>query len=142
MSKNEMSRDEAAEIFVRLLTTSGYTGSYRDFMEGVRTGTPKRSFASMASWYHLLEAPDREQIDHIVKQAMNFAIFNILCLLDGVSGFTRIENRPVHFLISLEAYDDIGKLLEGKPAIHVPINPPSEGSTALHDLFKEMADIA
>jgi hypothetical protein len=133
-------RDEAAETFVKMVDQSVYVVGHRGFMQALSTGIPKTLFSSLSPWFHSLPEQDREKVDNLVKQAMHSAIFDLLCIFDGVSGFERNEGRPMNYAILLEVFEDMSALRRDNKESSTRINPVMQKDLHLHDLFQELTE--
>lgn len=133
-------RDEAAEIFVKLINQSVYVTGHDEFMDSLNTGIPKTLFSSLSPWFRSLPEQDREKVNNLVQQAMHSAIFNLLCIFDGVSGFERNEGRPVNYAVLLEVFNDMSALRHDDKELSIRINPVMQKDPYLHDLFQELTE--
>ena len=135
---HRISRDEAAEVFVGAVAKTGLA-SRRGVIEGLVTGIPKDPFEPLSQWYGSLSDQDKEFARKLVHVTMDQSVFGLLCLLDGVAGHERIEDKLVHFGLSFELYRNIDRLMSDDPELSVHLNRSLE-EDHLHDLFADVME--
>lgn len=86
---------------------------------------PSLRYINMANFYNKIEAKDREDFFEIIDYSVEMAIFNFLCLIDGVYTF------PGHEEISIELY-----ISDENRKLQINI----DDDLFLHDLFVEQLD--
>ena len=135
-----MTRDEAAESFVKVLIKAVSSTSNKSFIEALSTGIPKNIFGDLSKWYQSLDDNGRTHVESITNEAVHFTLFNLLCFFDGVSGYDRVEGKPVNYTIVMETYRNIEDLENEENETAVRINSPSQEEPLLHNLFQNLTD--
>ena len=136
---NELTRTKAADVFVRAVAKTA-TASYAGIIDGLDSGIPKDPFEHLSRWYHALLDDDKRYVREIVHVMMDQSVFDLLCLLDGVAGHERIDEKPVHFALRFEMYGDMDKLMADDPEVSIRLNPALEPDH-LHDMFGEVMEL-
>src|SRR5262249_35834111 len=123
MTIHPLDRNQAAEKFVKLLVQAVYSPSHEHFIDMLTGAQPARILADLPDWFQALTEEDRDKVKTIIKKAIDFALFNLLCLLDGVSGFEWLEEKPIHYALFLEVFRDMEALDDNESELSVRINP-------------------
>lgn len=88
---------------------------------------PRKKLVALSAWYNQLPPEDQINIEDVVRDACKFAIFNFLCVLDGVDTIENTEEKGSFELYYVKA----GKRQLLNDEVKMP----------LHDLFNVDTDI-
>ncbi len=133
-----MEREEAAERFVqRIVSELGVTG-HQQLVDAVEKGIPRNIYGGLSKWYLEQNGENQQQIRALIKEAVNFTIFGLLSLLDGVAGHERIGDKPANYALFLEVYSNYTTYTQSKAEYNVRINPYNINGELLHDIFRRV----
>jgi hypothetical protein len=135
----EMTREEAANLFLRFVIERARTGVIEGLLEDLNEGPPGREPSPddivRHRWFLSLSAENQERVSDVIREAVDSAIFGMLVILDGLSGGNPISETPSDFALELQAYPDDEARRENAPSLSVRVNP-SDTTEPLHDLFR------
>jgi hypothetical protein len=142
MNERFPERQEAAELFVRMLIGRAYDGSIKATMEALDPGPPGRSPAPdrvrRAQWYQGLDEASKEVIAEIVAAAVHNAVFGCLVLLDGMTEGYPLRPSLSDFGLYLHRYSDQEAMSQNQAAESVRVNPNGQAVEMLHDILQRI----
>ncbi|HEX2916706.1 MAG TPA: hypothetical protein VH186_38450 [Chloroflexia bacterium] len=87
-----------------------------------------------SEWFNKLDSQGQSHVKEIVQEAVDFAVFEVLAIFDGVAGGYPIKGVLSDFALYLQTYDNKEAFKEDTPNLSVKLNP--QGTTEdLHDIF-------
>lgn len=142
MSKLSMNREEAAQLFVRMLMARAYDGAIQATLSALESGPPGRKPSEdrirRHRWFQSLDEQGREHVRAIAQEAVQAADFGSLVLLDGMTGGYPVQGQASDFALYLQIYADEDAFREDRPQESQRLNPNSAKGEDLHDIFKRI----
>jgi hypothetical protein len=114
-----MNNEEFVEV-VKTVVVNGSIKAVKSVLKDPPGRQPLQQVVAMSKWYNELNENDKAVVEQIIKKAVDMAVFNFFCVLDGVSA---IENENKGEL----------KLYYENKDVQVLLNDPEK--EYLHDLF-------
>jgi hypothetical protein len=85
---------------------------------------PRESLVRLSDWYNSLPATDKEQVGAVIVEAIDSALFGVLCVLDGVRAISDVGPREELVLLA--------RGLQGDTLVNDP------AADFLHDIYQEV----
>ena len=145
-SEQPLPQNEAARLFVGMLTKHCYERMVPILMEGLHDGPPggqpPADEVQRSKWFQSLQASEQKEIQGVIGYSLEHCLFHLLNIFDGTSPVQPIKEQASDFAVYLQTYDSDEDLDDGKLETAVRINPviPDDANDEeqLHDIFSEM----
>jgi hypothetical protein len=78
---------------IRVNVSEGSINSIKSILKMPSGRKPKPELVELSNWYNNLDNKSNDYVSYIIKEAIEQAVFNFLCVLDGVSAIENIEEK-------------------------------------------------
>ncbi len=140
MTTELLNSSEAAEIFLKMLIAQAYDGAIEGMKSYLEKGPPGRKpsqeLVTLYQWFRNLDGESQKYVLTISRKAVDFAIFECLVLLDGLTGGNPIEGKTSDFAVCLQTYKDENARTTNSSQTSVRLNPAHTTDYDLHDKFR------
>jgi hypothetical protein len=127
--------EQAARHFIQRILFGAYRDTYTYIESGLAEGLPGRvdEPLNLEKWYQNLDDNQKLLVKSIVQASIRAAIFEVLVLVDNMTGGYPITGQLSDFALTLQTYIDSEARYRNQPQESVRFN--SIGDYELHDLF-------
>src|SRR5262245_53332563 len=133
--------DKAAAEFAQRAVMIAYDSilqnCFSELEEGAKLPNPTKDRIDWITWYQCLHAVDRGRLRAIVQDAVEFAVFRFLVMLDNLSGGPPIEGCVSDYAVYVQVYGSLEERGTDHAVSKVRVNHPNS-LWGLHDEFTEI----
>ncbi|MCI0564485.1 MAG: hypothetical protein MN733_38940 [Nitrososphaera sp.] len=140
MNNDFLNRNEATDNFLQGVISIVYEGAIKAILSTLSDGPPGRKpredLVRLSQWFKALDKEDQEQVQAVIRDAVDAAIFCFLVMLDNLTGGNPIQGQTSDFALYLQTYSDEEARKVDQSLVSVRINPAWSGEEDLHDMYR------
>lgn len=135
-------REQAAQLFVRMLTHAVYDGVVSAVLRELHNGPggrkPPPGLVRLHAWFQSMDGHGRQMAVRLIQYTADLSVFHFLALLDGLTGTFHQDGHVLDLALYLETHEESEYRPGRAPKRSIRINPVLQGYEDLHDMYREL----